>query len=248
MSAPLILLVDDDALLARAVRLGLEQAAFVVVYCADPDAALRWLRVQRPDLIILDVDLQAARTGFDLCRLLRCGGWTGEYVMRAEDFVTTPIMMLTGQASVEDKLTGYGAGTDDYMTKNDLYLTKKDLDIRLLVARLGALLKRDRPTPTATDPVRIGPLTLYPADARVVVGATPLDLTPTEYKVLVWLAHHAGVVQTRATLLTEIWGYQADDNTRTVDVCIRRLREKLANAGCDHLIQSKHAVGYVLTT
>ncbi|MFN8487662.1 MAG: response regulator transcription factor [Caldilineaceae bacterium] len=246
LHSPLVLLVDDDVFLARAVQAGLEQAAFTVQHCTGPEEALRWLRLHRPDIIVLDVDLQATRNGFDLCRLLRRGGWTGEYALRAADFAAVPILLLTGKGAMEDKLNGYSAGTDDYMTKNDLYLAKKDLDIRLLAAHLSALLKRNAVVAAPTPVLRVGELTLYPEEKRAVVAAELLDLTPTEYKVLYWLAQHPGVAQSRATLLQEIWGYQAEDNTRTVDVCIRRLREKLAHAGCADLIQSKHGVGYFL--
>jgi DNA-binding response OmpR family regulator len=245
---PLLLLVDDDALLARALRMGLERAGFATVYHQHPDDALRWLRVQRPDAILLDVDLNANRNGVEVCRLLRTGGWTGEYVLRAEEFIQIPIMMLTGKDTLEDKLNGYDAGSDDFMTKNDLFLSKKEMDMRLLVARVHALLRRDRPVAApAVTTLRLGALTIYTERNEVVVNEQVLHLTANEYQVLHWLASHPGLVQSRATLLKEVWGFDRASTTRAVDMCIKRLREKLSEAGLDDMIQSKHGEGYLLS-
>ena len=244
---PLLLLVDDDALLARVLRTGLERAGFQTVYQQHPDDALRWLRVHRPDAILLDIDLNANRNGVELCQLLRTGGWTGEYVLRAEAFINIPIMMLTGKDTLEDKLTGYDAGTDDFMTKNDLFLPKKEMDTRLLVARINAMLRRDRPTAPAAATLRIGDLTIYTERNEVAVKDQVLNLTANEYQVLSWLARQPGLVQSRATLLKEVWGFDRFTNTRAVDMCIKRLREKLSGAGVDDLIQSRHGEGYFLS-
>ncbi|MCE7980728.1 MAG: DNA-binding response regulator [Caldilinea sp. CFX5] len=244
---PLLLLVDDDALLARALRMGLERAGFQTVYHQHPDDALRWLRVQRPDAILLDVDLNANRNGVEVCRLLRTGGWTGDYVLRAEEFIHIPIMMLTGKDTLEDKLTGFEAGTDDFMTKNDLFLSKKEMDTRLLVARLNALLRRDRPTAPATTSLRIGDLTIHTERNEVAVKEQVVNLSANEYQVLQWLARHPGLVQSRATLLKEVWGFDRYTNTRAVDMCVKRLREKLSEAGLDDVIQAKHGEGYFLS-
>ena len=251
MTRSRLMLVDDDALLASSLSKALERAGFEVVYHADPEAALRWLRTQRPDALILDVDLQADRTGLELCHLLRNGGWTGEYSLLAADFASVPILMLTGKSAFDDKLNAYEAGSNDYVTKRELYaepdvtIDKRNLDVRLLVAHLRELLPGDPVSAPAPATVRVGELMLYLDQETAVLGATKLQLTRTEYEVLCWLVSHAGVVQSRATLLREVWGFPTAEKTRLVDVCVSRLRKKLdAAGGCD-LIQAEHGVGYL---
>ncbi len=250
MNNPCVLFVDDDLMLARALSRVLEQNDFAVVHVTSPSDALKWLRAERPNLIILDVDLQASLTGYDLARLLRQGGWTGSYALRGNEFVDIPILMLTGHDQVDEQLTGYEAGVDQYMSKQDLRLSKKDLDARLLVAQLRALLNRNQTPTTAPDTIRIGQLFIHLSEERVVANAKPVDLTPTEYCLLRWLAQHTGVVQSREVLLAEVWQITNLDagSTRVVDATVRRLRKKLTEAGCGELIQSKHGVGYVLSS
>ncbi len=242
--------MDDDLLLARALSRTLEQNDFAVVHVTGPDEALTWLRAERPDIMILDVDLQARLNGYDLARLLRQGGWTGTYTVRGDEFTDVPILMLTGHDKIEEQLTGYEAGVNQYMSKGDLRLPKKDLDARLLVAQLRALLNRNQKTDADADVIRIGQLFVHVREERVAVNANSVSLTATEYCLLHWLARHTGVVQSREVLLAEVWQITNLEagSTRMVDATVRRLRKKLTEAGCEELIQSKHGVGYVLSS
>ena len=246
--SPLIMLVEDDALLARAVALGLQKAGYQTIHHSTPDDALRWLHHHRPDVMIFDVDLGTERNGFDLCRLIRTGGWTGEYVLRAEEYAAIPIMILTGKDRLDDKLTGYDAGTDDYMTKNDLFLAKKQVDARLLVARLQVLLRREGDSDGAAEStlIRIGPITIHLDRNEVVCNDQVLQLAATEYQLLCWLAQHPGIPQSQETLLHEVWGYDSYTSTRAVGMCVSRLRTKFKQAGAADLIHNRHGEGYYL--
>lgn len=233
-----LLLVDDDGLLASSVMRGLA-SEWSVVHCATPKQALQWLRVQRPDLIILDVELQAQLDGFALCRILRKGGWAGDFTYRPPD-VPIPILMLTSRHSVDDKVHGLDEGADDYLPK--------PFDIRELRARSDALLRRysDR-SPYFPDAavIRIGSLTIYPSpERRVVNGLTTIDLTDTEYDLLYWLAANPNVWHSREALLQGVWHVQGQVDTRTVDAFVRRLRQKLAGVSETPLIQTKYGAGY----
>lgn len=242
-----ILLVDDDLLFARSLCKAMKQAAFDVAHVNAPQAAFDWLRTERPDAIVLDVDLQAALNGFDVARLLRQGGWTGSYVLSAGELAHIPILMLTGRSDTEDQISGYEAGVNDYMGKNHLYLSKRDLDVRLLLARLKMLLGGASER-RATGMLRVGALTLHAETQRVLAAGTKLDLTVTEYELVHWLMRHPGVPQSRDVLLENVWGYENGDaaTTRTVDACIGRLRKKLAGANLDGMLASKHSVGYFI--
>lgn len=234
---PIVMLVDDDAMLAQVVATGLKQESFDVIHCASPDEALEWLKVDRPDAMLLDVDLKSRMNGFQLCNLLRRGGWTGEYTLPALSY-TIPIMMLTSLSEVDDMLQGYEFGADDYMPK--------PFNLPLLVARLNVMLRRRDELEDPRARMQFRSLVIYEDEQRAFVNQQPLDLTPTEFNLLTFLAHNPGVVQSRATLLKQVWGYEDDGNTRVLDMCVRRIRKKLVETDCHDLITTKHRVGYCL--
>ena len=234
---PTVMLVDDDTMLAQVITAGLKQESFDVVHCINPDEALEWLRVDRPDAFVLDVDLQSRMNGFQLCNLLRRGGWTGDFTLPAISY-TIPIMMLTSKGEVSDMLQGYEFGADDYMPK--------PFNLPLLVARLNVMLRRRDELEDPRSRMQFRSLVIYEDEKRAFVNQQPLDLTPTEFDLLTYLAHHPGVVQSRATLLQTVWGYEDDGSTRVLDMCVRRIRKKLAETDCHDLITTKHRVGYCL--
>ncbi|MFN8440461.1 MAG: response regulator transcription factor [Caldilineaceae bacterium] len=244
-----LLYIDDDAILGESLSRQLTRAGYTVHHFTTPEEGLQWLRTQHPDAILLDVDLQASRNGYDLCRLLRNGGWTGEYALRAADFADVPILMLTAKGQYDDQIAGFEAGSDEYMVKRDLYFSKHELDTRLLVARLRSLLQRGSTAQDAEPPavLRIAALTVFPNERRVTAGAVELDLSSLEFDLLYWLARHPGIPQERSVLLREVWNYaNGDETTRMVDRCIDRLRKKLEPTPAANLIQAKYGAGYFL--
>lgn len=235
-----LLLVDDDGILASLIVQRLADEWSVVHY-AKPQDALLWLRFQRPDVVILDVELNAQIDGFALCRILRKGGWAGSFTYVPPEY-PVPILMLTSRTVVEDRIRGLDEGADDYLPK--------PFDMRELRARLHALVRR---LPQITsyqqrpDIIRVGELTIFPPpQRRVVNGTVPLELTDTEFDLLLWLAQHPNVWHSRDTLLREVWGYSTE--TRTVDAFVRRLRKKLTELKCECMIQTKYGAGYMLVS
>lgn len=241
-----ILLVDDDVHFASALQRALERAAYSVVHFVSPFDTLEWLHIHRPDVTILDVDLRAALSGNDLCRLLRRGGWTGTQYINAAEFTEMPILLLTGKNSVNDQLAGFESGADTFMTKQDVVIDKRNLDVRLLLLHIERLTGRQ--SRTQTQIIRIPPLTIYIDTHRVYVGNTPVELTPKEFGVLVQLARHPETAHSQQSLLRKVWSDTGEAKTRAVDVCISRLRSKLAGAGGSALIFSKYGKGYYLAS
>lgn len=235
-----LLLVDDDGFLVASVVRGLANE-WSVVHCATPQQALQWLRVQRPDLVILDVELQAQLDGFSLCRLLRQGGWAGNFTYQPPA-VPIPILMLTSRDHVDDRVRGLNEGADDYLSK--------PFNIHELRARLHALTRRyaaTRSNARAPEVVRLGEFTLFPPpERRLVSSAMEIELTETEFDLLYWLALHPNEWHSRETLLEHVWQAPGQISTRTVDVFVGRLRKKLTVDGDGSLIQTKYGSGYRL--
>lgn len=236
-----ILVVDDEAVLVETIAYNLEQAGYAVVTAADGVSALEAAQRENPDLIILDVMLPE-RDGLEVCRQLR----------REEKTASTPIMMLTAKGEEIDKVVGLEVGADDYVTK--------PFGRRELLARVRALLRRieytpaqeERTTPEtpseATRPNRelvAGPLRIDLAGRRVYSRGQVLELQPKQFDLLVYLVRNRGTVLTRDQLLHNVWGYDYAGDTRTVDVHIRWLREKLEEDPANpKFIQTVRGVGY----
>jgi len=218
-----VLVVEDDAALARVLRDNLAFEGFVVECVGDGNLAVTAARAFAPDLVILDVMLPG-RDGFELCGLLRQGG-------------RTPIIMLTARGQKADKIKGLALGADDYVTK--------PFDVEELMARVHAVLRRSS---QPIDTVALGPVTVDFRQMTVRHGRDEVHLTHREFALLQYLADRQGRVVSRNELLREIWGYPDTPATRSVDHAIARLRKKIeADPGRPRYIHTVHGDGYTLT-
>lgn len=223
-----ILIIEDERDLAELVSFHLRQEGFTTEICGDGRSGLERALQAPPDLVILDLMLPQM-LGTEVCRELR----------RNERTATVPVLMLTARGEESDRVVGFEIGADDYLTK--------PFSVRELVLRIKALLRRSAPTAPGDAPakvLRIGSLTLDPARHEVTVSGAPVTLTSTEYKLLLTLAERRGRLQSRDTLLQDVWGYHYVGDTRTVDTHITRLRTKLGGAG--DLILTVRGFGYKL--
>jgi two-component system OmpR family response regulator len=218
-----LLLVEDDAKLARAVGRGLRHEGYAVDVVADGDGALTQAAVWDYDGIVLDVMLPN-RDGFEVCRVLR------------ERDCWAPILMLTARGQLDDRIRGLDVGADDYLIK--------PFDFGELLARLRALVRRA----PAQRPVRleVGDLVVDPATHEVARAGVPVALTAREFAVLEYLARHAGEAVTRASLLDHVWDENFEGSTNIVDVYVGYLRRKLEQPFDRPLIRTIRGVGYAL--
>jgi two-component system OmpR family response regulator len=209
MSDIKVLIVEDDPNLLATLKYNLQKDGYDAATAIDGAEALEAARKEKPDLIILDIMLPVLN-GFEVCRILR-------------KEMTVPILMLTAKTDEMDKIVGLEIGADDYMTK--------PFSMRELLARIRAMLRRTRMTVSeAADDkavLRIKELEIDPARHRATLGETVLDLTPKEFDLLAFLARNRGFVFNREQLLEKVWGYDYAGDTRTVDVHIRWLRQKI---------------------
>ena len=220
-----ILLVEDDASIREITALGLRGAGFEVDTAADGAEGLdRWRR-ERPDLVLLDVMLPRL-DGLEVLRAIRREA-------------TTPVVMLTARADTIDVVVGLESGADDYV--------RKPFELPELVARVrAALRRRGADSGDATDGlVLLGPLRIDPAGRTVTRDGAAIELTRTEFDLLVELVRHAGQVVARDQLLDRVWGYDYLGDSRLVDVAIGRLRAKVeADSADPRLILTVRGVGY----
>jgi DNA-binding response OmpR family regulator len=201
-----ILVVDDEPTLVATLRYNLEREGYQVLTAADGEASLSVARANRPDLIILDLMLPII-DGLEVCRQIRRE-------------MTVPILMLTAKADEVDKIVGLELGADDYVTK--------PFSMRELLARVRALLRRAETAPAMErDIVTAGDLQVDLRRREASKGGQPLPLKPKEYELLVFLLRSRGRAFTREQLLDQIWGYDFVGDTRTVDVHVRWLRQKI---------------------
>ncbi len=220
-----ILLVEDEPAIQELIAVNLLRAGHQVLRAGDAETALRLVREALPDLVLVDWMLPGMN-GVELARRLRADERTR----------SVPIIMLTARGEELDKVTGLESGADDYITK--------PFSPRELVARIKAVLRRQRPQ--ATDDIVDG-LRLDPATHRVVAGELPINLGPTEFRLLHFLMTHPERVHSRAQLLDQVWGDHVFVEERTVDVHIRRLRGALEATRHDRLIQTVRGSGYRLS-
>ena len=200
-----ILVVEDERQIAQIAADYLKRAGFAVIASGDGESAIAVARDRRPDLIVLDLGLPRL-DGVEVARTLR-----------AESNV--PIIMLTARVEEDDRLLGLELGADDYITK--------PFSPRELVARVQAVLRRvNAPAPTG-DLVQLGDLTLDVARLRVVRGGQTIDLTATEFQLLVTLVRHPGRVFTRAQLLDAVRGTEVESFDRAIDTHIKNIRRKV---------------------
>lgn len=223
-----ILVIEDEPGIQEVLKFNLSQNGHEVIVAGDAEAALGLLRGPLPDLILLDWMLPGL-SGVDLARRLRADG----------RLKAIPIIMLTARSEERDKVQGLETGADDYMTK--------PFSPRELMARIKAVLRRRAPQMTE-DAVETSGLRLDPVSHRVFGDQKPLDLGPTEFRLLHFMMTHPERVYSRSQLLDQVWGDHVFVEERTVDVHIRRLRSALEASGHDRLIQTVRGTGYRFST
>jgi two-component system phosphate regulon response regulator PhoB len=225
-----VLVVEDEAAIAELIALNLRYQGFEVAVAADAEGAQAEVDRVLPDLVILDWMLPGT-SGVQLARRWRADSRTRE----------VPVIMLTARASETDKIAGLDAGADDYLTK--------PFSPAELQARIRAVLRRR--VPSALDlPVEVGALRLDPGSRRVTFDVVPqrieLKVGPTEFRLLHVLMSQPERVHSRAQLLNRVWGDHVFIEERTVDVHIKRLRESLAPAGAQAMVETVRGAGYRL--
>jgi two-component system, OmpR family, alkaline phosphatase synthesis response regulator PhoP len=220
-----VLIVEDEAALRLALSDRLESEGYEVAAVADGDAGWERARAEPFDLILLDVMLPG-RSGFDVCRDLRREG------------VGTPILMLTARGEVIDRVLGLKLGADDYLVK--------PFETVELLARVEALLRRARPD-TESGSFAFGEVRIDFRRMGVTRGGEPVELSALEFRLLRFLVEHRGEVLDRQTLLDEVWGYDAEVYSRTVDQHVATLRKKIeAEPRHPRHLLTVHGVGYKL--
>jgi DNA-binding response OmpR family regulator len=203
-----ILIVEDNRDIAELVIHYLQRAGHTTDHLAEGGSVLRQVRATKPDLIVLDLMLPEA-DGLQVCQALRHDRTTAGI----------PIIMLTARGDEADRVRGLELGADDYVAK--------PFSPKELTARVTALLRRVQRTPVPMKVLRYGPLTIDLERHEVTFDGREVRLTAKEFVLLQYLIEHPGRVLSRDLLLTDVWGYQYTGGTRTVDVHVRRLREKL---------------------
>jgi two-component system phosphate regulon response regulator PhoB len=222
--AATILVVEDEPAIQELIAYNLKQAGHLPLRADNAEQALNLIANALPDLVLLDWMLPGL-SGIEFARRLRADKRT-----RA-----IPIIMLTARSDEQDKLQGLETGADDYITK--------PFSPRELNARIKAVLRRRAPQMT-DDTVQLGGLKLDPASHRVTGNGEPVDLGPTEFRLLHFLMTHAERVHSRTQLLDQVWGDHVFVEERTVDVHIRRLRKALEATELDGLVQTVRGTGY----
>jgi DNA-binding response OmpR family regulator len=222
-----ILVIEDEAPLAAALRYSLQKEGFQVFSASDGLDGLEKARSLRPNLIILDLMLPRL-DGIEVCRRLRAAS-------------NVPILILTARADEVDKVVGLEVGADDYMTK--------PFGMRELIARVRALLRRGGDVATGDRPITVAGLTIDPRGRTVRRDDGEVRLHPREFELLYFLASHPGQAFTREQIIERVWGYDFPGDARTVDVHVRWLRAKLEDdpAHPVHLLTVR-GVGYKLVT
>jgi two-component system phosphate regulon response regulator PhoB len=219
-----ILVVEDEPAIQELIAANLLHAGHHVLRAHDAEEADRLIRDALPDVVLLDWMLPGM-SGIQFARRLRAEERTRD----------VPIIMLTARSDESDKIVGLETGADDYITK--------PFSPRELVARIKAVLRRRAPQMTE-DAVEIGGLRLDPVTHRVTGSGKPIELGPTEFRLLHFFMTHSERVHSRAQLLDQVWGDHVFVEERTVDVHIRRLRSALEETLHDALIQTVRGSGY----
>jgi two-component system, OmpR family, phosphate regulon response regulator PhoB len=226
MTAPRLLLVEDDPALAELLEFRFRQQGYAVTVTPDGDEALLLAAEQVPDLVVLDWMVEGT-SGIEVCRRLRKGKATAH----------VPIVMLTARGAEDDKIRGLETGADDYVTK--------PFSPRELLARVGAILRRIRPA-LAGEVIEVGDLSLDATAHKVTRRGQTIALGPTEFRLLKHFMEHPGRVFSRGQLLDAVWGSESEIELRTVDVHIRRLRKGIEIEGIGDPVRTVRSAGYSL--
>ena len=223
---PTIMVVEDEPAILELLRVNLADAGYDVRGAADAESAQRMLKEALPDLLLLDWMLPGM-SGLAFAKQLRGDARTREL----------PVIMVTARTDEADKVAGLEAWVDDYVTK--------PFSPRELKARVKAVLRRRAPE-AAQETLQVGALRLDPATHRATVAGNPVELGPTEFRLLRFFLARPERVHTRTQLQDQVWGDQVYIEERTVDVHIRRLRLALEPHGCDGMIETVRGTGYRL--
>ena len=221
-----VLVVDDEKLIVKGIRFSLEQDGMEVDCAYDGEEALKMVKEREYDIVLLDVMLPKL-TGFEVCQQIR-------------EFSSVPVVMLTAKGDDMDKILGLEYGADDYITK--------PFNILEVKARIKAIMRRTAKKPAEQEKskvVQAGDLTLDCEGRRVSIAGKEINLTAKEFDVLELLVFNPNKVYSRENLLNIVWGYEYPGDVRTVDVHIRRLREKIEeNPSEPKYVHTKWCVGY----
>jgi two-component system, OmpR family, phosphate regulon response regulator PhoB len=226
MANPRMLLVEDDPALAELLVWHFTKADFDVRHTPDGEEALILARETPPDIVILDWMIESL-SGIEVCRRLR----------RVPDTANVPIIMLTARGEEDDRIRGLETGADDYVTK--------PFSPRELVARVLAVLRRVRPA-LAAEELKYSDLEMNLSSHKVYRGGKAVALGPTEFRLLKHFLEHPGRVFSRERLLDAVWGQDSDNELRTVDVHIRRLRKAINEGELPDIIRTVRSAGYAL--
>jgi len=223
-----ILIIEDEPAVASVIRKALAEEKFAVTVAMDGDSALDFVNRFDYSLLIMDIMLPGIN-GVQLCRTFRKQG------------LSTPILLLTALNSTDNIVSGLDAGADDYLTK--------PFKIAELMARVRALLRRnkaDTSTPSGPNALTFAGITLNLDEKNATRNNQLIDLTPTEFRLLEYLMRNPRKVLSRMDILENVWGYDFEMNTKTVDVYINYLRKKLGSGPDDRIIQTAVGMGYML--
>jgi two-component system phosphate regulon response regulator PhoB len=221
-----ILVVEDERDIREVLAYNLGKAGHEMLAADSGAGALASVRETRPDLVLLDLILPDV-SGVEICRHLK----------RDPSLCQIPVIMLTARSEEADRVVGFEMGAEDYVVK--------PFSVRELILRVGAVLRRSRNLPVLTEPeneISFGRLRINQGAHRAWVNGNEIALTPIEMKLLCKLHSCRGRVQTRGTLLDEVWEASPENTTRTVDTHIKRLREKLGPAGA--YVETVRGIGY----
>jgi two-component system OmpR family response regulator len=222
-----VFIVEDDANLLETIKYNLHKEGYDVIAASNGEQALAVVGREKPDLLILDIMLPKMN-GFEVCRILR-------------KEMTIPILMLTAKSNETDKVVGLEIGADDYMTK--------PFSMRELLARVRAILRRVKmfEAPKGQAVIKIDEMEVDTNRHLVSLSGKVLELSPKEFDLLAFLAKNKGLVFNREQLLEKVWGYDFAGDTRTIDVHIRWLRQKIeADPGHPQYLITVHGTGYKL--
>jgi phosphate regulon transcriptional regulator PhoB len=225
-----VLIVEDESDLVKLLKYNLEKEGFKVGYATDGALALAEARRDPPDVVILDLMLPGL-DGLEVCRQLR----------RNDRFARTPILILSARSEEADRVVGLELGADDYVTK--------PFSTREVIARVRALLRRNEPAVPQRVKVNRGDIVIDPTAHSVCVSGRSVELSALEFKLLHYMALHPGMVFSRDQLLDGVWGNDRSVTPRSVDVYVRRIREKIeVRPQQPAYVQTVHGVGYRFTT
>lgn len=224
------LIVDDDAEIRDFITTDLEMSGFSVDSAADGQAGLNMALKSDYELIILDV-MMPKMDGFEVCQNIR------------KVNKKVPILLLTAKGAIEDKVSGFNSGADDYLVK--------PFDIQELLVRIRALLRRNIPLnvqSSSAETLALGEIKLFPEALETSIKGHMIKLTPTEFEILYCLMQYANKAVSLTTLLNEVWGYDEDEDVRMVRVHVGGLRQKIeTNPKHPEFLHTVTGVGYKLT-